>query len=118
MSSLLQCYMHSIFSLPALHFNAEGRPTSTAEGHPQPMLGAFVACYMDNIIIFSKTRVEHESHVWMVLATLRHHQLFAKHAKCAFCSEEVAFLGHILLVEGLGADLQKVRSVQEWPSPS
>ena len=82
------------------------------------MLGAFVACYMDDIIVFSKTRAEHERHVWMVLATLRHHQLFTKRAKCAFCPEEVAFLGHILSAEGLGADPQKIRAVQEWPSPA
>ena len=39
------------------------------------MLGAFVACY---IIVFLKTRAEHDPHVRMVLATvtLRHHQLF------------------------------------------
>ena len=110
--------MHSIFRRPALHFNTEGRPTLTAEGHPPPMLWAFVACYMDNIIIFSKTRAAHERHVWMVLATLSHHQLFTKRAKCAFYSKEVAFLGHILLAEGLGADQQKVCAVQEWPSQS
>ena len=52
----------------------------------------------------------------MVLATLCHHQLFAKRAKCIFCSKEVAFLGHILSAEGLGANLQKIHSVQEWPS--
>ena len=70
------------------------------------MLGAFVACYMDNIIVFSKTLAEHKCHVLMVLATLRpHHQLFAKRAECAF-------LGHILSAEGLGADLQKLGSVQ------
>ena len=118
MSSLLQLYMHHVFGRPALHFNANGRPTLTAAGHPPPMLGAFVACYMDYIIVISKTRAEHERHVWMVLATLCHHQLFAKRAKCAFCREEAAFLGHILSAEGLGADPQKIRAVQEWPSPA
>ena len=34
--------------------NANGHPTVTAAGHPPPMLGAFVACFMDNIIVFSK----------------------------------------------------------------
>ena len=118
MSSLLQQYMHHVFGRPDLHFDANGRPTPTAAGHPPPMLGAFVACYMDDIIVFSKTRAEHEHYVWMVLATLCHHQLFANCAKCAFCSEEVAFLGHILSAEGLSADPQKIHAVQEWPSPA
>ena len=34
MSSLLHCYMHSVFGRPALHFDANRRPTSTAAGHP------------------------------------------------------------------------------------
>ena len=64
-------YMHAIFSRPALVFDSAGRPTGPAHGHGTPMLGRFVACYMDDILVFSRTATEHQAHVRMVLETLR-----------------------------------------------
>ncbi len=52
--------------------------------------------YCDNILIFSKTRVEHLVHVLMVLETLSHHKLYAKASKCQFCCASVGILGHHL----------------------
>ena len=76
--------MHAIFSRPVLAFDREGCPTGPAHGHGLPMLGKFVACYMDDILVFSRTAAEHQAHVRMVLETLRHHWLFAKASKCEF----------------------------------
>ena len=79
MSSLLMRYMHSIFGRPALAFDALGRPLPADQGTPAsaPMLGQFVQVYMDDILIFHRTREEHRRHVRMVHETLRHHQLYA-----------------------------------------
>ena len=58
------------------------------------MLGKFVQVYMNDILIFSKTKEEHLIHVRMVLETLKHHRLDAKASKCQFGRTSVAFLRH------------------------
>ena len=85
MSSLLMRYMHYIFARPRLVFDNKGHPVGVQDGITPGMIRRFVAVYMDDILIFSGSdKVEHLRHVRMVLATLRHHRLFAKASKCAF----------------------------------
>ena len=45
-------------------------------------LDDFVIVYLDDILIYSKTKEEHLQHVRLVLETLRKHQLYAKANKC------------------------------------
>jgi len=75
--------------------------------------------YMDDILIFSGgDREEHLRHVRMVLATLRHHRLFAKASKCAFGRSSVAFLGHVISAAGVAVDPRKTAAVSEWATPA
>lgn len=41
----------------------------------------------------------------------------AKFSKCHFWWDEVRFLGHIVLEDGLAIDLVKVAVVQDWQTP-
>jgi hypothetical protein len=59
-------------------------------------LDKFVVVFIDDILIFSKTKEEHEEHLRLVLEKLRSHQLYAKFSMCDFLLTEVAFLGHII----------------------
>jgi hypothetical protein len=59
-------------------------------------LDKFVVVFIDDILIYSKTKEEHEEHLRLVLGTLREHQLYAKFSKCQFWLKEVGFLGHVL----------------------
>ena len=81
------------------------------------MLDKSVLCFLDDILIFSKTEEEHERHIREVLARLRKEQLYVKMSKCAFMQREVAFLGHRIGADGLRVAPDKVRAVQEWPKP-
>ncbi|XP_024312059.1 LOW QUALITY PROTEIN: uncharacterized protein LOC100823542 [Brachypodium distachyon] len=80
-------------------------------------LDKFVVVFIDDILIFSKSRSEHEVHLRKVLEKLRKHQLYAKLSKCEFWLEEVAFLGHIVSEKGVAIDASKVTAVTEWNSP-
>ena len=50
----------------------------------QPYLDQFVVVFMDDILIYSQSKWEHEYHLRIVLQLLRDHQLYAKFSKCEF----------------------------------
>jgi DNA replication protein DnaC len=47
-------------------------------------LDKFVVVFIDDILVFSKSRKEHVEHLHIVLQRLRDHQLYAKFSKCEF----------------------------------
>ncbi|GJR23719.1 putative reverse transcriptase domain-containing protein, partial [Tanacetum coccineum] len=59
-------------------------------------LDKFVIVFIDDILIYSKTKEEHEVHLKLVLESLRKEKLYAKFSKCEFWLEEVHFLGHVV----------------------
>nr|XP_027186625.1 uncharacterized protein LOC113784598 [Cicer arietinum] len=82
-----------------------------------PYLDSFVVVFIDDILVYSKTKEEHGEHLRIVLKTLKEKQLFAKLSKCEFWLEEVSFLGHIISKGGIAVDPTKVESVLEWKAP-
>ena len=69
---------------------------------------------MDDILIYSKSKEDHERHLRVVLQTLREHQLYAKFSKCEFWLIEVRFSGHMVLALGISMDLEKVEAIMSW----
>jgi hypothetical protein len=68
-------------------------------------LDHFCSAYLDDILIYSRTREEHVEHVKLVLAQLESVGLFAKIAKCEFFVQETKFLGLIISKDGIRMDL-------------
>ena len=62
----------------------------------QPYFDKFLVVFIYEILIYSKTKEEHEDHLRIVLQALREHQLYAKFSKCEFCLTEVKFLVHVV----------------------
>jgi len=50
----------------------------------RPYLDKFVVVFIDDILIYSRTREEHADHLRIVLEVLREHQLYGKLSKCEF----------------------------------
>ena len=67
--------------------------------------------FVDDILIYFKSKEEHEDHLRVVLQALRDHQLYAKFNKCEFFFTEVRFLGHVVSASGVSVDQEKVKAV-------
>ena len=52
----------------------------------------FVMVFIDGILVYSKDREDHDTHLRVVLETLRKEQLYAKMSKRQFWLREVPFL--------------------------
>ena len=63
--------------------------------------------------MYSKDRENHDTNLRVVLETLRKEQLYVKLRKCEFWLNEVSFLGHIVLKEGIRVDPKKIEVVVE-----
>ncbi|XP_074375287.1 putative mitochondrial protein AtMg00860 [Apium graveolens] len=81
-------------------------------------LDKFVIIFIDDILVYSKSKEEHEEHLRVVLEILRKNKLFSKYKKCEFWLDQVAFLGHIVSVDGIKVDPAKVKAITDWPRPS
>ena len=76
-------------------------------------LDKFVVVFIDDILVYSKTKEEHEEHLRIVLQTLRKHKMYANFDKCDFYQKEIQYLGHIISAEGVVVDLEKKKSIRE-----
>ena len=83
----------------------------------QQYLDRFVIVFIDDILVYSRTKADHVRHLTLVLKKLREHQLYAKFSKCKFWLNEVAFLGHVISTQGIQVDPQKVVAVENWEQP-
>ncbi|KAG1935783.1 retrotransposable element [Pimephales promelas] len=81
------------------------------------MVDQFIYVYLDDKLIFSSSLQEHVQHVRQVLQRLLENGLFVKAEKCVFHAQSVPFLGHIISVDGVRMDPDKVKAVVNWPSP-
>ncbi|GKE71155.1 putative reverse transcriptase domain-containing protein [Tanacetum coccineum] len=77
----------------------------------KPYLDKFVIVFIDDILIYSKSKEEHEVHLRLVLELLRKEKLYAKFSKCEFWLQEVHFLGHVVNQNGIHVDPGKIAAV-------
>ncbi|RDX94203.1 Retrovirus-related Pol polyprotein from transposon 17.6, partial [Mucuna pruriens] len=82
------------------------------------LIGKCVVNYSNDILIYSTCLNDHLLHVRSVLEILRKETLFPNLKKCIFCTNEVVFLGFVVGSHGFKVDSEKVKTIQEWPTPT
>ncbi|GJR76212.1 putative reverse transcriptase domain-containing protein [Tanacetum coccineum] len=82
----------------------------------KPYLDKFVIVFIDDILIYSKSKKEHEEHLRQILKLLKKEELYAKFSKCEFWISRVQFFGHVIDYRGIHVDPSKIESIKDWAS--
>nr|GEX04020.1 hypothetical protein [Tanacetum cinerariifolium] len=80
----------------------------------KPYLDKFMIVFIDDILIYSKNKEDHEKHLETILELLKNKKLYAKISKCDFWLESVHFLSHVIDSNGVHVDPAKKNKKYEW----
>ncbi|GKD41051.1 putative reverse transcriptase domain-containing protein, partial [Tanacetum coccineum] len=83
----------------------------------RPYLDRFVIVFIDDILIYSKSRKVHKGHLKLIMRLLKKEELYAKFLKCEFWLSKVKFLGYVIDSEGIHVDPANIESIKDWVSP-
>ncbi|GKD63324.1 putative reverse transcriptase domain-containing protein [Tanacetum coccineum] len=68
--------------------------------------------FIDDILIYSKSKEEYKVHLKLILELLKKEKLFGKFSKFEFWLQEVRFLGQVVNSEGIHVDPSKIKEVK------
>jgi len=80
----------------------------------QCYLNQFIIVYLNDILVYSKTKKEHVQHVKKVLQTLKKVNLRIKSEKSEFHVQSVQFLKFIVMSQSLRMNSKKIEAVTTW----
>ncbi|GKB19882.1 reverse transcriptase domain-containing protein [Tanacetum coccineum] len=78
----------------------------------KPYLDNFVIAFIDDIVIYSKNKDEHEEHLKTILQLLKKEKMYANFSKCDFWLDSVQFLGHMIDSKGVHVDPAKIEAIK------
>jgi len=77
----------------------------------------FCFAYVDDILIFSKSKEEHKQHLQLVFERLSKYGMVINPSKCSFGLQEVRFLGYKVSADGVRPPEERIKDLQEFPLP-
>ena len=83
----------------------------------QPYLRKHIIIFFDDILVYSKTIVDHLLHLENAFRTLVACQFSLKISKCTFAQQQLEYLAHIVTALGVKPVPEKVQAIQTWPNP-
>lgn len=81
------------------------------------LLGKFVVVYLDDVIMFSKERVEHIIHLKQILDQCRKYGISLNPKKSIFCVIEGKILGFVVSKDGMMIDPERAEVIAKLPPP-
>ena len=78
----------------------------------------FTLAYLDDVIIFSETEEQHLKHIQIVFTRLKQADLKLKKNRCAFFKKELHYLGHILTIDGIKPQTEKLKAICDMKPPA
>ncbi|ESK81781.1 reverse transcriptase-rnase h-integrase, partial [Moniliophthora roreri MCA 2997] len=107
-----------LFKPTVMFFGLSNSPT-TFQAFMNNILSDFIdegwcVVYMDDILIFTKDRREHQEWSKRLLQRIRDQDLYLKLEKCKFNVTEVIFLGMVIRPEHITMDPIKLAGIAKW----
>jgi len=83
----------------------------------RPTLGWCIIVFINDILVYSRTLVQHVKDVKWVLDLLRANNLYVKIKKCEFFTNSTHFLGFVIDAKGIMPERLKLELIRDWPDP-
>ncbi|GJX03881.1 putative reverse transcriptase domain-containing protein [Tanacetum coccineum] len=120
LSIKLQELLEKGFIHPIIPFGLTNAPTVFLDLMNQvcmPYLDKFVIVFIDDILIYSKDKEEHEKHLKIILELLKKEKLYDIFSKIDFWLDSVQLMGHVIDRSGVHVDPAKVEAIKSWAAP-
>ena len=78
---------------------------------------SFVFVYIDDILIASQSSEDHKLHLNILFDRLSEYGVSIKPSKCLFGVETLEFLGHKITSHGILPSTERVKVIQDFPTP-
>ena len=77
----------------------------------------YVAVYLDDILVFSKSLEEHRNHLKQLFKRIEVVGLKLNPKKCSFACQRVEYLGHVITAQGLKPNPDRIEAVKQYKVP-
>lgn len=84
----------------------------------KPLLRKFIIIFFDDILIYSKTLLDHVHDLTLTLQTIREHSLYLNKQKCCFAALTVEYLGHFISTKVVATNPSKIQAISTCPLPT
>ncbi len=82
------------------------------------VIGKICLVFLDDIIVFSKTKEEHLTNLEHIFDLLKEADLKLGLSKCKFMCESVQYLGHVISAKEITPDPEKIEALKNYKRPT